>query len=164
MNSCIQSHLSTIPKLMTKEIQTWMFPFFRRVWGCSHSSPKSPSLKPWEICLSKSSKRLALQFSKYVVILVGNKHYIQGNLEMGCRVWDRPEPKGSMFFIFTFDSNGTTADIFFCRVNKFCQCCFKGHSLKNILWHRQSISLSCWFQCDCHPQRCSAVGLLGEEE
>lgn len=60
---------------------------------------------------------------------------------MGCRVWDRPEVTGSMLFIFTFDSNNTSADIFGCRVNKFYQCCFKGHSLQNVLWHRQSTSL-----------------------
>lgn len=130
MNSCIQSDLSAIPKPMTKEIQTWMFPLLGRVWGCSHSSPESPSLKPWEICSSKSSTRLELEFSKYLVILVGNTHYIQGNLYHGMEGLGWPEPTDSMFFIFTFDSNGTTADIFFCRVNKFYQCCFKGHSLK----------------------------------
>lgn len=60
-----------------------MFPSLGKVWGCSGFSPKTPSLKRWEICLSKSSTSLELEFSKYLMILAGNRLYIQGNLYHG---------------------------------------------------------------------------------
>lgn len=70
-------------KTYDKKFQAWTFPLLGRGWGYSHSSPVSPSPKPWEICSWKSSTRLVLEFSKYLMILLDDKHYIQDNLRYG---------------------------------------------------------------------------------
>lgn len=105
-------------KTYDKNFQTWILPLLGRGRGCSCSSPVCPSLKPWEICSWKSSTRLVLEFSKYLVILLDDKHLyrIIGTMEFG--VQDRPEAIGSISFIFAFDSNGRSTDIFCCSVNK----------------------------------------------
>lgn len=118
MNSCIQSHLPTVPKPMTKNSRLGCFLSWEGVgtavvhllWVPPSSPGKSAHENPtqsWYWNFPRTSWSYLMISTIYRIICT-----------MGGGVWDRPEVIGSISFIFTFDSNGGSADIFCCSMNK----------------------------------------------
>lgn len=118
MSSCIQSHLPTAPKPMTKNSRLGCFLSWEGVGAAVvHLLQVTPS------CPEKSVRGNPAQSWYYTFPSILWSYLTTSTIyriirTVGFGVQDRPEVVGSISFTFTFDSNGRSADIFCCSVNK----------------------------------------------
>lgn len=118
MNSCFQSHLPTAPKPVTKKSRLGGFLSWERFAAAVvHLLQVTPSSPEKSVCENPAQGWYYTFPSILWSYLTTNTIY-RIIRTMGFGIQDRPEVVGYISFIFTLDSNGRSADIFCCSVNK----------------------------------------------